>query len=80
MGKQAAAAILDTVRQDGIISPALPRRKIQGTEAEQAIKILRIRSLMAGKVFALFIAEEIEMGHGNLRIRITLVRSFVICL
>lgn len=63
MGKQAAAAVLDAIGQDGVVSPALPRCEIQGAETEQAAKVFRIRSFVAGKVFALFIAEIVEMGH-----------------
>jgi len=65
MGEQAAAAVLDAIRQEGVLSPAVPGRKVQGAEAEQAVEVLRIRSLVAGKIFALLIAEVIKMGHGT---------------
>ena len=57
MGDHAIAAVLDAVFRIGEIPAALVAKRIKRTIAEQAIEILRIVRLMAGKIFTFLITE-----------------------
>lgn len=58
MGQQTLGAVFHAVLQIGEVSRALRTQGIQWAIAEQAVKALRIQSLMAGKIGALPIGEE----------------------
>ena len=58
MGDHAIAAVLDAVFRIGEIPAALVAKRIKRAIAEQAIEILRIVRLMAGKIFAFRVAKK----------------------
>ena len=65
VGQQAAAAVLGAPGETGEL-PAAVRHQVQGTEAEQAVEPFRIRSLVAGKEFALPVGKElVPAAHGS---------------
>ena len=68
MGQQAAAAVLGAPGETGEL-PAAVRHQVQGTEAEQAVEPFRIRSLVAGKEFALPVGKELVPAAGFLVFR-----------
>lgn len=57
VGVEAAGTVLSPVRADHKVSPALGPQQIEGTPAEQAVEILRVRSRMAGEIFTLAVGE-----------------------
>lgn len=63
VGNQAVRAVLNTVFRIGKVAAAVLPQGIQGTVTEQAAKICRILSLMAGKVFTIPVLEEIIATH-----------------
>lgn len=63
VGNQAVGAVLNTVFRISKVTAAVLPQGIQGTVTEQAAKICRILSLMAGKVFTIPVLEEIIATH-----------------
>ena len=65
MGPQTGRAVLDPARVPEI--PAAGVQEIQRTVAEQAVECVWIRTLMAGKIFAVAVAEKTAVvGHRRL--------------
>ena len=64
MGTQASGAILDAVVGVGEIAAAGFAQGVEGAVAEDAGECFGIGIFVAGKVFALFILEEVVMCHG----------------
>ena len=63
VGNQAVRAVLNAVFRIGKVTATVIPQGIQGTVTEQAAKICRILSLMAGKVFTIPVLEEIIATH-----------------
>ena len=63
MGLQAIGAILNAIGQIPECAAALVTQGIKGAIAEQAIKILRVRALMAGEIFTFPVLKEIVITH-----------------
>jgi hypothetical protein len=60
---QTAGAILDPIFRVAKITATLIPQGIQRAKAEQTIKILRVRTLMAGKILTLPVLKKVVIGH-----------------
>jgi hypothetical protein len=63
VGLQALAAVLDAVFGVSKAATAFVAQGIQGAVAEQTTEGFRVRTLMAGEIFALLMLEKIIVGH-----------------
>lgn len=57
MGQKAVGAVLNSTFCITEIPAALLSQSVQGTIAEEAVKVFRIGSFVAGEIFTLFMAE-----------------------
>ena len=63
MGPQTSGAVLDAIFGIGVIAAALVAQGVEGAVAEDAGEGFRVRTGVAGEVFAVAVLEEI-VGHG----------------
>ena len=66
VGPQAVGAVFDTLLRVAEIAAALISQGIQGAVAEHTAKVLRVSTLVAGKIFTFPILIKIIMAHGFL--------------